>query len=102
MKLKFKDGSIVDGIKSTTATKSRTDNTFAPLLNVELEKGVNFTEVNELLTEDNISHLEFINANDETVVYEGFNKSYMTESFSDEGHNFRLSFEKQEVVETSN
>lgn len=99
MQLKFKDGSIVDGIESTTATRSRTDNTFAPLLNVTLEKGVNFSEVSALLTEDNISYLEFTNANGEVVVYEGFNKSYMSESFSDEGHNFRLSFEKQEVTE---
>lgn len=95
MKLKFKDGSIVDGIKSSTVTRSKSDESFVPLLSVTFEKGANFSELNNLLTVDNISVLEFINENDEIIKYEGFNKSYMTETFSDEGYNFHLSFEMQ-------
>jgi hypothetical protein len=99
MKLKFKDGSVVEGVISSTVTRSRTDNAYAPLLNIVFENGVSFTQVNDLLTEDNISVLEFTNANEETIKYEGFNKSYMRETFSDDGRSFHLSFEKQEVTE---
>lgn len=99
MQLKLKDGSILEGIKSSTITRSKSDNTFTPLLSVIFENAVNFSEVSDLLTDDNISVLEFTNANEETVKYEGFNKSYMRETFSDDGHSFHLSFEKQAVSE---
>ena len=95
MKITFKDGKSIENIiKNVSIATVRKENRYTPIVNIVFNKSIGFTDVEEYITEDNISYMEIVTANGETSTLIGFNRIYMSENISDKNHTFIVSLEK--------
>lgn len=99
MKITFKDGTVIDKLVSVSITNVKRNGKYTPIINILFAPSVGFSDVEDVMTDDNISKITVeteATENKEAVVrtFEGYNKLYMTENISDQSHQFVVSIEK--------
>lgn len=97
MKVTFKDGSCIEnGISNVSISKVKKGEDFVPVINITFDKTVGFADVEGVITNENISLIHIVADNGIERIFEGFNKAYMTESITDDNHQFFVSFDKRD------
>lgn len=102
MKITFKDGKVVENIVSVSITNLKKNGVYTPMVNIVFDKGVGFSDLEGVITDENISQVIIDAANGEVSrTLTGFNKVYMSENISDSNCSFVVSLEKdiEETVE---
>ena len=100
MKITFKDGQVVADIASISITNIKREDGYSPIVNVIFNKGVGFTDVQDIITEGNVAERTIETDNKEIVrKLVGYNKVYMSENISDVSYSFVVSIEKATVTE---
>ena len=95
MKITFKDGKVVENIVSVSITNLKKNGVYTPMVNIVFDKGVGFSDLEGVITDENISQVIIDAANGEVSrTLTGFNKVYMSENISDANCSFVVSLEK--------
>ena len=97
MKITFKDGRTITNISSISITNIKRSSGYSPMVNIIFNKGVGFTDVQDIITQENVAEM-IIETDDKEVTrtLTGFNKVYMSENISDVSYSFVVSVEKQD------
>ena len=97
MKITFKDGRSITNISSISITNIKRSSGYSPMVNIIFNKGVGFTDVQDIITQENVAEM-IIETDDKEVTrtLTGFNKVYMSENISDVSYSFVVSVEKQD------
>lgn len=95
MKITFKDGrSIEQGITSVSISNIKKNEGYIPVVNIQFEDTIGFSDVEDIITEENVKVMIVENEEGVSRTLEGFDKVYMVESISDVKHTFFVSIDK--------
>ena len=95
MKITFKDGRCIEeGITNVSISNIKKNEGYVPVINISFAENIGFADVEDIITESNITTMVVETESGVTRTFEGFDNVHMVESISDVKHSFYVSIDK--------